>query len=81
MVWAADNTVWLLPAYTFGSADGGAYSVIAVEDAYIHEADPVADGTTIKPAIDPTAVSGTVLPGLGRGSAPAPDVPETVPTP
>ena len=28
MVWAADNTIWLLPAYTFGSADGGHYSVM-----------------------------------------------------
>ena len=53
MVWAADNTIWLLPAYTFGAADGGMYSVIAVEDAYIHEADPVADGTTIEPAMIP----------------------------
>jgi hypothetical protein len=45
MVWAADNTIWLLPAYTFGTADGGMYSVVAVEDAYIHQADPSVDTT------------------------------------
>lgn len=40
MQWAADNTIWLLPAYSFGSADGGLYTVIAVDDAYIQEVDP-----------------------------------------
>lgn len=82
MVWAADNTIWLLPAYTFGSADGGMYSVIAVEDAYIREADPVADGTTIKPAIDTgTAPVPSGAPSLGGGYAPDTIVPETVPAP
>ena len=66
MVWAADNTIWLLPAYTFGSADGGIYSVIAVEDAYIHQADPIAEENTTKPAIDP---------GVAPEPAVAPDVP------
>jgi hypothetical protein len=36
-VWAADGTVWLLPAYTFHSADGGLWSVNAVEDAYLQQ--------------------------------------------
>jgi hypothetical protein len=40
MVWAVDNTIWLLPAYTFGSADGGMYTVLAVDDAYITQAEP-----------------------------------------
>ncbi len=35
MIWAADNTIWLLPAYEFGSADGGMYTVIAVDDSFI----------------------------------------------
>jgi hypothetical protein len=49
MQWAADNTIWLLPAYAFGSADGGIYTVIAVDDAYIQEVDsPIA---TTEPAI------------------------------
>ena len=54
MVWAADNTIWLLPAYTFGTADGGLYSVIAVEDAYLHQADPSVDSTV--PVKDPGVV-------------------------
>ena len=54
MVWAADNTIWLLPAYTFGSPDGGLYTVNAVEDAYIHQADP-APATTV-PVVDPGVV-------------------------
>ncbi len=86
MVWAADNTIWLLPAYTFGSADGGMYSVIAVDDAYIHQADPVADGTTIEPAIEPgVAPAPDAAPGLGGyadpGAVPATAAPETAPTP
>lgn len=51
MVWAADNTIWLLPAYTFGSADGGLYTVNAVDDAYIQQADPGPVST--EPVIDP----------------------------
>lgn len=35
MVWDADNTVWLLPAYTFGDADGGQYTVLAIADEYL----------------------------------------------
>jgi hypothetical protein len=35
MVWDVDNTVWLLPAYTFTSDDGGLWTVIAVDDAYV----------------------------------------------
>jgi hypothetical protein len=56
MVWAADNTIWLLPAYTFGTADGALYTVIAVEDAFIHQADPTSD-TTPPGAIDPGVVA------------------------
>ncbi len=35
MVWAADNTVWLVPAYSFSADDGGQYIVIAVDDSFI----------------------------------------------
>jgi hypothetical protein len=51
MVWDADNTIWLLPAYTFGTADGGLYTVIAVDDAYIQQ--PAADPTGTVPGTDP----------------------------
>ena len=35
MVWDASGTIWLLPAYTFGDADGGRYTVIAVDDSFL----------------------------------------------
>jgi hypothetical protein len=69
MQWAADNTIWLLPAYSFGSAEGGFYTVIAVDDAYIQEVDPPI-------AISEPAV--TALPGSG-GAIPTPDTVPAVP--
>jgi hypothetical protein len=88
MVWAADNTVWLLPAYTFGSADGGQYSVIAVDDAYIQQ--PVAEPATTEPVQDPgvVPVPDTVLavpasaPAAGSGAGGGPTTePGTISTP
>ena len=40
MMWADDGTIWLLPGYTFQSADGGVYSVLAVPDEFIQQAQP-----------------------------------------
>ena len=57
MVWDADNTVWLLPAYTFGDADGGRYTVIAVTDEYLHLATP-----DVVPEPPTTDVVGTDVP-------------------
>jgi hypothetical protein len=81
MVWDAGNTIWLLPAYTFGTADGGLYTVIAVDDAFIQQPDP--NTTTTEPAIDPNiappvveptvAISGTdVATGAPTGPAAGP---------
>ena len=71
MQWATDNTIWLLPAYTFGTADGGMYTVLAVDDAYIQQADPATTDTT-----DPgTTAPGTTDPGI----APTPDTAVAVP--
>jgi hypothetical protein len=50
MVWADDGTIWLLPAYTFGSADGGIYTVIAVADEFIQQ--PVVQPATTEPVPD-----------------------------
>ena len=50
MVWADDGTIWLLPAYTFGSADGGVYTVIAVADEFIQQ--PVVEPATTEPVPD-----------------------------
>ncbi len=68
MQWAADNTIWLLPAYTFGTADGGLYNVLAVPDEYIQEVDP------------PVAVSEPAVVDTGFGTAvPVPETVDPVP--
>jgi hypothetical protein len=79
MVWASDNTIWLLPAYTFGTADGGLYSVIAVEDAFLHQADPSVDTT---PVGDPVPMPAeTVVPLGAPSTTPAADPTATNPAP
>jgi hypothetical protein len=77
MVWATDNTIWLLPAYSFGSADGGIYTVIAVEDAYIHQADPAPATGQTDPAVDPGVVPSpeTVAPVPPAGGGTCPSAP------
>jgi hypothetical protein len=68
MLWAADNTIWLLPAYTFGSVDGGLYTVTAVDDAFLHEADPAPAST--EPVIEPGVVPAPdIAPASGGGSS------------
>lgn len=58
MVWATDNTIWLLPAYDFTDANGGQYQINAVADGYIEnvpvEAVPVPAPETV-PAPEPPA--------------------------
>jgi len=67
MIWAADNTIWLLPAYEFSSADGGQYTVIAVDDSFIQ-----------LPAPYPT--ESTLLETMPVDSIPAVTSPDTVAT-
>lgn len=54
MVWDVDGTVWLVPAYTFSAADGGEFTVIAVDEQFVTLPDP---GLTPEPlpADDPGA--------------------------
>jgi hypothetical protein len=83
MLWAADNTIWLLPAYSFGSADGGVYTVIAVEDAYIQQPDPeaVPSGQT-DPAIDPgVAPTPATVPPVQADGSTCPVLPPTTDPP
>jgi hypothetical protein len=40
MVWDVDGTVWLVPAYTFSAADGGEFTVIAVDEQFVTLPDP-----------------------------------------
>ena len=65
MVWAADNTIWLLPAYTFGTADGGQYTVIAVDDAYIQQAAPEVATTDVSGQDPGAAPSSNTAPPAG----------------
>src|SRR4051794_33357803 len=87
MVWDADNTIWLLPAYTFGTADGGLYTVIAVDDAFIQQPDPASATTDpvaiteIAPTPEPAANTSTgaatdpaVEPAVGPPSTNAPQL-------
>jgi len=55
MIWDADNTVWLLPAYTFTTDDGGQYQVIAIDDEFIElpEALPVPEPMPVEETVDP----------------------------
>jgi len=79
MLWAADNTIWLLPAYTFGSADGGLYTVNAVDDAYIQQADP--NVATTEPVPVPGTVATQPAPEPAPAPAPAPPSTDAVATP
>ena len=65
MVWDADGTVWLLPAYTFSDADGGKYTVIAVTDEYLQLANP--DVVPEPPATDVPATDVPVEPHPDHG--------------
>jgi len=55
MVWDVDGAVWLVPAYTFVSADQGEFTVLAVEDGYVELPDP---GLTPEPMPVDMAVPG-----------------------
>jgi hypothetical protein len=66
MVWDADGSIWLLPAYTFTSADGGEYTVVAVDDSLLDLPDPApvdttpVDTTPVPVPVDTAPVPGTV---------------------
>lgn len=61
-VWAEDGTVWLLPGYKFDSNDGGWYSVTAVEDQYLQQADPADEPLTVAPGEAPVDATGPATP-------------------
>jgi hypothetical protein len=41
-VWGEDGTVYILPAYTFGTADNGMYTIVAVDESLLDLPEPVA---------------------------------------
>ncbi len=71
-VWAADGTVWLLPGYSFGGAEGLLASVLAVEDQYLEQAEPQVLVDPV-PLPEPMPVE-TAVPGTAVGE-PAPAAP------
>lgn len=56
-VWDADNSVWLLPAYTFTDTEGNVFTVSAVTDEYMIVVEPTIEPQPV-PAepIDPVVV-------------------------
>jgi hypothetical protein len=57
MNWSEDGSVWMLPACTFSADDGGLYTVIAVDEAFVEVPEPVAvdEPGAIEPAPDTIA--------------------------
>ena len=45
-VWSNDGTVYLVPAYTFGAADGSVYTIVSVDETYLDLPDPAPVDTT-----------------------------------
>ena len=76
MIWAEDGTVWLLPAYTYSSTDGGQYTIVAVDESLLDLPEPTPEGTvpvdTVAPG-DTVVVDTTVVPTTAP-DFPAPDV-------
>jgi hypothetical protein len=75
-IWGVDDTVWLVPAYSFAGDDGGRYSALAIDDAYLQPVAP--DVVSSPPPVPDTAVPGidggaTEVPGA-TASSDAPDL-------
>ncbi len=66
VVWDVDNTVWLLPAYTYTNADGIVATVAAVTEDYLVYPEAPVDDTVV----DPQPVPGESTPASGAAEAP-----------
>jgi hypothetical protein len=75
-VWDTDNSVWLLPAYTFTDADGIPFTIPAVTDDYMIVVEPVVEPLPEPmPAepVDPVVVDPPATePAPGESTPPAP---------
>lgn len=82
-VWAADGTVWLLPAYRFATSDGGVVSVLAVEDQYLQQADAEVDTDIVLDIVPvPAPVEETVVaPNPSDVAVACPGIPTVVTEP
>lgn len=65
--WAADGSVWLVPAYRFIGDDGGWYTVPAVTDEYLVEV-PAPEIPVTEPATEPGTVPPTTVAPEGTAS-------------
>ena len=73
MVWDADGTVWLLPAYAFTDDQGGTYSVIGIDDAFIvlptPEPVPMPEPMPVETAVAPAPDATTTPVSVDQASA------------
>jgi hypothetical protein len=58
MIWDAEDTIWLLPAYSFTDSNGGVYQIIAIDDSFIEFPEVPAPAPEPLPAPD-TGATGT----------------------
>ncbi len=78
-VWSEDGSIWLLPAYTFGSTDGSEYTMVAVDSSYLDVPEPTpvdttpVDTVTSGIPVDTVAVDTTIDTTIGKGDV-GPDV-------
>ena len=67
--WAADGSMWMLPAYRFEGSDGGIYTIAAITDEYLVQMDPYALPDPGRPIVDPPFIEdpfdGLDLDGVG----------------
>ena len=63
-VWSNDGTVFLVPAYTFGAADGSVYTIVSVDETYLDLPDPApVDTTPVVTAVPVPVDTGAVTTG------------------
>jgi hypothetical protein len=73
-IWGADNVVWLVPAYSFAGDDGGRYTAVAIDDAYLQPADADVADTPPPTAVDPADTSGAGDTPVASEAPSGPDV-------
>jgi hypothetical protein len=81
-IWAEDGTVWLVPAYSFLSVDGGRYDVLAVSEDDLEEPAPTTTVPVTEPPVaEPAPTSPPASDPATTLSTPTPtDPPATTPS-
>lgn len=73
-LWDVDGTVWLVPGYSFTSADGGTWSVTAIGDEYLQ-----VDDTAVEPQPAPVEPAPVDTAATGGSTAACAATPVTTP--